>query len=231
VGMLEACRKPLLSFLSTSTNRFRYWDWQLDWQDVTQAPIWDDEHGFGTTGVADQPERAILNGYCVMDGPFKDFVIPYLDDRVYPHCLSRGFAQGEELRNQSEMVSPDVIENLLSLNSYDAFNLGLEHGPHLAIPRAIRGDFSLLTAPSGKLIRIVAICTANSVFLNRSCILPSSRAAGPLVVEMADAAYGKKVGLRRRSSSSLERASLAERCLADGWSSSGYCCGTDYRYT
>jgi hypothetical protein len=195
VGMLEACRKSLLLFLSISTNCFRYWDWQLDWQDVTQAPIWDDKHGFGTTGVADQPERPILKGYCVMDGPFKDFVIPYLDDEVYPHCLSRGFAQGEELKNQSKMVSPDVIENLLSLNSYDAFNLGLEHGPHLAIPRAIRGDFSLLTAPSGKPNRIMEICTANSVFLYRSCILPASCTAGPLVVEVADTAYGKKVGL------------------------------------
>jgi tyrosinase len=121
---------------------------------VTKAPVWDDQHGFGTTGVAEQSERAILNGYCVEDGPFKDFVIPYLDAKDYPHCLSRGFAQGEELKNQSKMVSPNVIEDLLSLDSYNAFNLGLEHGPHLAIPRSIRGDFSLLTAPSGELMLI-----------------------------------------------------------------------------
>ena len=31
-----------------------------------------------------------------------------------------------------------------------SFNLGLEGGPHIAISRSIRGDFSMLTAPSGK---------------------------------------------------------------------------------
>ncbi|KAJ4366488.1 hypothetical protein N0V83_008124 [Neocucurbitaria cava] len=129
-----------------------YWDWQLDWQDITKAPIWDGEHGFGSTGVPDKSARAILSGYCVTDGPFKDIMIPYLDEKHYPHCLSRGFLQGEELKNQSMMISPDALESLLSLDDYESFNLGLEHGPHLAIPRSIRGDFSLLTAPSGKLL-------------------------------------------------------------------------------
>ena len=32
---------------------------------------------------------------------------------------------------------------------YEAINLGLEDGPHIAIPRSIRGGFSLLTASSG----------------------------------------------------------------------------------
>jgi tyrosinase len=116
---------------------------------VTKAPIWDSDHGFGTTGDPHQTKHAILKGYCLVDGPFKDFTIPYLDDKYYPHCLSRGFLEGEELKNQSKMLSPDMIEELLSLEEYDSFNLGLEHGPHLAIPHSIRGDFSLLTAPSG----------------------------------------------------------------------------------
>jgi tyrosinase len=117
---------------------------------VTKAPVWNDEHGFGTTGDAQQSKHAILKGYCLVDGPFKDFTIPYLDDKYYPHCLSRGFLEGEELKNQSKMLRPDMIEDLLSLHEYESFNLGLEHGPHLAIPHSIRGDFSLLTAPSGK---------------------------------------------------------------------------------
>jgi tyrosinase len=76
-------------------------------------------------------------------------MIPYLDNKYYPHCLSRGFLKGEELKNQSKMLSPEMIEELLSFEDYSSFNLGLEHGPHLAIPHSIRGDFSLLTAPSG----------------------------------------------------------------------------------
>jgi tyrosinase len=138
------------SFSREATNLLRFWDWQLDWQNLTNAPIWDDEHGFGTSGVAEKSKSAILNGHCVVNGPFKDFVIPYLDTQETPHCLSRGFAQGKELQKQAEMVSPNEIESLLALHSYDAFNLGLEHGPHLAIPRFVRGDFLLLTAPSGQ---------------------------------------------------------------------------------
>jgi tyrosinase len=125
---------------------------------VIQAPIWDAEHGFGTTGDATQSDQAIVQGYCVVDGPFKDFEIPYMDEIHYPHCLSRGFLEGEALRNQSTMLRPDMIEGLLSLKDYSAFNLGLEHGPHLVIPRSIRGDFSLLTAPSGMTLSLLSIC-------------------------------------------------------------------------
>ncbi|KAF1953408.1 Di-copper centre-containing protein [Byssothecium circinans] len=130
------------------TGTMPFWNWQLDWKDITKSPIWSTDHGFGTTGDPERSLDTILNGHCVVDGLFADIVIPYLDEKFYPHCLSRGFAQGEELRNLSMMLSPETIEDLLDLDEYDAFNLGMEHGPHLAIPRSIRGDFSLLTAPS-----------------------------------------------------------------------------------
>jgi tyrosinase len=154
--MRGTCRKSSLPSFRLDTDRSRFWDWQLDWQNVTKAPIWDGENGFGTTGDPEQSDRAIVQGYCVVDGPFKDFEIPCLDELHYPHCLSRGFLEGEALRNQSVMLSPDVIEGLLRLEDYNSFNLGLEHGPHLAIPRSIRGDFSLLTAPSGMLSSLVS---------------------------------------------------------------------------
>lgn len=137
----------------------RFWDWQLDWEDITKAPIWNSEHGFGTTGYAEPSSHAIVGGYCVRDGPFKEFVIPYLDEKPYPHCLSRGFLVGDDLKNKSTMISPEIVEGLLSLDNYNEFNLGLENGPHLAIPRSIRGDFSLLTAPSGKLY----LCSSFSI--------------------------------------------------------------------
>ena len=42
-----------------------------------------------------------------------------------------------------------AIKTLFGVDDYEAFNLGLEDEPHIAIPRNIRGNFSLLTAPSG----------------------------------------------------------------------------------
>lgn len=129
----------------------RFWDWQLDWQDVTKAPVWSVEHGFGSTGDPKQSSHAIMDGYCVVDGPFGGLEIPYLDEEYHPHCLSRGFVEGEELTNQSIKLSPDYVEGLLDMDKYESLNLGVEHGPHSAIPFSIRGDFALFTAPSGKL--------------------------------------------------------------------------------
>ncbi|KAH8714043.1 hypothetical protein GQ44DRAFT_625199 [Phaeosphaeriaceae sp. PMI808] len=125
-----------------------YWDWELDWQNVTNAPIWDIEHGFGSDGNVTDSDKTIVGGHCVMSGPFERFSIPYLDEKYYPHCLSRGFLDGEALRKECMALSPDTIERLMAISDYSSFNLGLENGPHLAIPHSIRGDFSLLTAPS-----------------------------------------------------------------------------------
>jgi len=150
------CRASYPNLLPTHlppANDNSYWNWELDWTDVTKAPVWDSETGFGSNGESSISQGTVLNGYCVDDGPFRHLEIPYLDEKYYPHCLSRGFLSGDELRNQSENLSPQKMEEVLGLEDYNSFNLGLENGPHLAIPRSIRGDFSLLTAPSGKRIR------------------------------------------------------------------------------
>ena len=125
-----------------------YWNWALDWQDITKSPIWDADFGFGGNGDPNVGEL-ILDGHCVTDGPFSDLIIPYLDAEYIPHCLSRGFENGRELAGNGSRFSPEALEALLRVDDYEAFNLGLEDGPHVAIPRSIRGDFSLLTAPSG----------------------------------------------------------------------------------
>ena len=75
--------------------------------------------------------------------------VPFLDEMLKPHCLSRGFESGASLRNLSQMIRPEALETLFSHSDYEKFNLGLENGAHIAIPRSIRGDFSLFTAPSG----------------------------------------------------------------------------------
>ena len=38
---------------------------------------------------------------------------------------------------------------MLEKADYDSFNIGLELGPHNAIPKTVRGDFYRVTAPYG----------------------------------------------------------------------------------
>ena len=85
-----------------------------------------------------------------MDGRFAHLKIPFLRDKVIPHCLSRGFASGEELRNNGTACRPAEIEKLMQEDNYEDFFLALEAGPHDSVPHIIRGDFSVLTAPSGE---------------------------------------------------------------------------------
>ena len=127
---------------------FRYWDWGLDWENVTTSPVWDDETGFGGNGNPAKGEP-IVHGHCVDRGPFSALEIPYIDSLFHPHCLSRGFEDDEKLRNLSKQINPEALDKILASRSYNDFNLGLEFGPHNAIPRSIRGDFALFTAPSG----------------------------------------------------------------------------------
>ncbi|SLM40374.1 Uncharacterised domain, di-copper centre [Lasallia pustulata] len=123
-----------------------YWNWILDWEDITQAPVWHEKDGFGTNGDPSVGE-AIMGGHCVVDGPFARLEVPYIDKRPKPHCLSRGFESGGQLAKHGSWFRPEAMEKLQRGNDYNAFNLGLEDGPHIAIPRSIRGDFSMFTAP------------------------------------------------------------------------------------
>lgn len=125
----------------------RYWDWSLDWEDVTQAPVWDPILGFG--GDGDGKDTESIHGHCVTDGPFARLKVLYVEKFPYPHCLSRGFARGENLTRFSAALEPTALDDLLGTPDYASFNLGVEDGPHLSIPRSIHGDFSTVTAPAG----------------------------------------------------------------------------------
>lgn len=129
-----------------------YWDWTLDWQDVTRAPVWGPT-AFGSSGEDGAGEK-ILHGHCVTDGPFANLQVGYLKSQWHPHCLTRGFASGPELANLSSWIRPSAIEGLLADDDYETFNLGLERAAHLAIPRSVRGDFLLFTAPAGEFLSV-----------------------------------------------------------------------------
>ena len=94
-----------------------------------------------------------MHGHCIEDGPFAELRLLYLGSIYHPHCLSRGFQSGQELKNLSLGFSPQALDDILALQDYDAFNLGLERGPHNNVPRIIRGDFAPFTAPNGIYLR------------------------------------------------------------------------------
>ena len=87
--------------------------------------------------------------------------VPYLDSDFEPHCLSRRFESSDILLRLGQSLQPKAVEELLNKPDYESLNLGLESGPHNAIPQSIRGDFSLFTAPSGLLnLRIQTLFAA-----------------------------------------------------------------------
>lgn len=95
--------------------------------------------------------RPIFGGYCVTEGPFAGLEVPYFEHIYQPHCLTRGFESGERLISLRGDLKPEALNKLLQLSDYNSFNLGLENGPHVAIPRSVNGDFSLHTAPAGNI--------------------------------------------------------------------------------
>lgn len=126
----------------------RYWDWSLDWEDLTQSPVWDSDTGFGGNGNSSD-EESVAFGHCVTDGPFARLIALIWGAEHKPHCLSRGFASPEIVKRYGLKVKPEALKKLLEEPNFESFNLGLETGPHDAIPGTVRGDFLMFTAPYG----------------------------------------------------------------------------------
>ena len=120
----------------------------LDWEDITKAPVWDEHTGFGGNGNV-SIEESTMQGHCVDTGPFANLEVLYLGAKSDRHCLSRGFESEETLAEEGRKLRPQALDDLLEMTVYNTFNLGLENGPHSAIPYSVRGDFSLFTAPYG----------------------------------------------------------------------------------
>ena len=131
------------------TSVSRYWDWSQDWQNFENAPVWNSEHGFGGDG-ATEGAPTVGNGRCVGDGPFAGTEAMYYGDRVEPHCLSRGFAKGNELGELTELINPDGLEDLMKESRFDKFAPELERRAHHAISGSVGGEFSKYTGPYGQ---------------------------------------------------------------------------------
>lgn len=95
-------------------------------------------------------EIFVGHGRCVNDGPFANLEVRHYDGDYHPHCLSRGFLEDELLvRFGHSRTQPEAIEKAMNEADYFNFLSELEDGPHAAIAKCVRGDFSKVTAPNG----------------------------------------------------------------------------------
>jgi tyrosinase len=128
-----------------------YWDWTLDWEDITKSPVFDPVSGFGGDGNV-TGEVTVGGGRCVIDGPFAGLEALRFDANWAPHCLSRGFLKGKVLRKMcGEDIRPEVVAKVLENESFEDFMSALEEGPHIGISTGIRGDWVKFTVPYGML--------------------------------------------------------------------------------
>ncbi len=134
------------------TGELIYWDWTLDWDNLEHSPVFDPETGFGGDGDTNGEITIGNTGRCVVDGPFTDIVAKFYDVKYQPHCLSRGFRDddGNLVHIDGHTISPQSIEEVLQLDSYERFVAEMESRVHDAIPFGIGGDFETFTAPYGK---------------------------------------------------------------------------------
>ncbi|KAM0135572.1 hypothetical protein ACHAO1_005121 [Botrytis cinerea] len=127
------------------TGTLPYWDWSLDWEDFSRAPIWGHDN-FGSDGNLDA-ETSVGDGHCVIDGPFAGLTAMFYDNDYYPHCLSRGFKSGAEMKDLGNLVRPGVVEDIMREGNFEAFAQRIEHNAHRFVSGSIRGEFSKFTGP------------------------------------------------------------------------------------
>jgi tyrosinase len=134
------------------TGGLPYWNWVLDWRDITQSPVFDPIHGFGGDGNA-TGEVTVGDGRCITDGPFAGLEALRFDADYQPHCLSRGFLKGKVLLKMcGEDIRPEVVNSILEQKTFETFMHELEEGPHIGISTGIRGDWVKFTVPYGELL-------------------------------------------------------------------------------
>ncbi|KAL3962926.1 hypothetical protein ACCO45_004449 [Purpureocillium lilacinum] len=120
------------------TEAVKYWDWSLDWTDLTQSSIWDEDTGFGGDGII---------------GPGTDNSIAlrpiWYNQSYVPHCISRGFRNNQTVGHlRSADFSPEWMGRVKRSPTYVKFIRHVELHLHNTIHKSISGDFEVLTAPN-----------------------------------------------------------------------------------
>ncbi|KAI1335928.1 hypothetical protein F5Y15DRAFT_419386 [Xylariaceae sp. FL0016] len=126
-----------------------YWDWSLDWQNLTGSSIWSNTHGFGGENGA-SPDSGCVTG------PFADLRVSYDNEtiRPQPHCITRHFTNietGEPGSMSGKLIGPDAIGHLGRSPDYGEFRYEIEGTFHNAIHLQIEGDLNTMAAPNDPL--------------------------------------------------------------------------------
>jgi tyrosinase len=126
----------------------RYWDWALDFEELSRSPIFDPDHGFGGDGISGQPITS-ANGTCVGDGPFSSYHGLYVNSDYAPHCLSRTFGENFFVEDPADSpFRPEVVDELLATPDFVAFTDAI-YKMHDDLHDGIGGDLQQNTSPYG----------------------------------------------------------------------------------
>ncbi|PLB44172.1 Di-copper centre-containing protein, partial [Aspergillus steynii IBT 23096] len=132
---------------SNYTGPLPYWDWSLDYRNLTGSPVWNIDDGFGPSGSS---SPSVGTGGCVDQGPFANWAPAYYDGVYHPHCLSRGFLDAATVARVGNLtVRPDALKRVIrKKQEYFDFLMAVETMSHLTIPYVVQGDFVKVTAPN-----------------------------------------------------------------------------------
>lgn len=128
----------------------------MDWMDLAHSCIWDRATGFGGDGEV-AGASTVGDGRCVTDGPFTQLQPTWYDDAYIPHCLSRGFRDGDIVgRLPNSEFSPEWMGHIMRSPNYTTVIRHIELYLHNVIHHAIAGDFLVVTAANGESLLFAA---------------------------------------------------------------------------
>ncbi|KAE9379517.1 Di-copper centre-containing protein, partial [Stipitochalara longipes BDJ] len=149
-----------------------YWNWSLDTQNLTMAPVFDPQYGFGGNGNPNA--NALGKGNCVTDGGVSGITFKYFDSEVVPHCLFRTFDHSNQ-RLSGEKYSDSAIGKILKKPDIISFMMAL-NSAHASVHMGLGGDMEGFSAPNDPIFflhhaqvdRLWWLWQKNHMYINRS---------------------------------------------------------------
>ncbi|KAH8821800.1 hypothetical protein F5884DRAFT_827986 [Xylogone sp. PMI_703] len=124
-----------------------YWDWTLDWEDLSRAPVFDSDYGFGGDG---NPNVKVLDDRtCVTDGPLAGSSLKYFNEEAHIHCLLRKFDHTNG-RLSGEKYKAETIDQVLQRPNITSF-LSDINKIHASVHEGLGGDMEGFSAPNDPL--------------------------------------------------------------------------------
>lgn len=130
-----------------------YWDWTLDWQDISASSIWSNEDGFGGENDCSIDMRGDTSDNTCVSGPFKDNVFINFNGTIWPHCLSRQLQNTTSERGKlaKELIRPEAMGQLTRSQNYGTLRYMIEMQMHNVIHYGIIGDLTEVSSANGRL--------------------------------------------------------------------------------